>query len=299
MPPTETFASPTVDVVVVSYHSAATLGECVKSARAAPGVGRVVVVDNASTDDSVAVARAAGAEVIASKNNAGFAVANNLGAKTCTAPVLLFLNPDALLPPGGAALLAQALLADATLGAATLPMVYPGGAPQQSAFAFPTLASIFWQNLGLLGCLTRWGIFRQPQHGDVDWVLGACLAMRREVFEKTGGWNERFFLYQEDTDLCKRLHRLGLAVKVLDGPAVVHVGKTPGTDHGPATAYFNQAILTYFREHHGPLGRFLAALFFALGHTARWGVFGLARKPDRSRFEKKNALFFWKKLLGN
>ncbi len=299
MPPPEIFATPVVDVVVVSYHSAATLGECVKSARAAAGVGRVVVVDNASSDDSVAVAQAAGAEVIASKNNAGFAVANNLGAKSCTAPVLLFLNPDALLPPCGAAVLATALLRDETLGAATLPMVYPGGAPQQNAFAFPTLGSIFWQNLGLLGWLTRRGLFPQPRSGEVDWVLGACLAMRREVFEKTGGWNERFFLYQEDTDLCKRLHRLGLTVKVLDGPPVVHVGKAPGTDHGPATGHFNQAILTYFREHHGPLGRFGAALFFALGHTARWGLFGLVQKRDRSRFEKKNALFFWKRLLKN
>ena len=220
-----------VSAVVVSYNSAAYLPACVASLRA-EGVADVVVVDNASSDSSVAAVLAAdpGVRVVETGANLGFGTGANRGADVATGDYLLVLNPDTIVEPGTVKALSEALDRDCGLGVVGPRMENLDGSLYPSVRRFPDLAVAAGHAfVGLVWAgnpFTRRYRMLDWDHGrpaaDVDWVGGACLLVRRSAFDVVAGFDEAYFMYVEDVDLCWRIRQAGWRIGYEPGGRVVH-----------------------------------------------------------------------------
>jgi N-acetylglucosaminyl-diphospho-decaprenol L-rhamnosyltransferase len=283
-------AEGSVAAVVVNKDGGAGLLACVASLRAA-GIAEVVVVDNASSDGSLAALAAADrrARLLPTGRNLGYGRAVNRGAALTCARHLLVCNADILLEPGALEALRSALDARDDLAIAGPRLVSPDGVPYPSARVFPSYATAVGHAVvGLFHPDNRWTRrYRLAEdstldeglreEGDVDWVSGACFLARSDAFSSVGGFDERYFMYVEDLDLCWRLRRAGWAVRFVPAARVIH-------DQGSST---RRRPLRMLVAHHvstwqyaaartrGPARLLLAPL--ALGLAARLAV-ALARK---------------------
>jgi N-acetylglucosaminyl-diphospho-decaprenol L-rhamnosyltransferase len=220
-----------VDVVVVSYNSGRNVRECVESLAGLDWV-EVVVVDNASTDGSLGTVADLRLRTVALEGNRGFAAGCNVGWRAQRSPYVLFLNPDARIQGPGLRRLVEVLEGRPTAGVVAPRIVDEDGALQYSLRRFPRLRSTYAQALFLhrLAPRAAWAdeinrvedTYARP--GPQEWVSGACMLVRREVLERLDGWDEGFFLYCEDIDLCRRVHRLGLEVYYEPSVVVMHEG---------------------------------------------------------------------------
>jgi GT2 family glycosyltransferase len=219
-----------VDVVVVSYNSAETLRACVEPLAGERGVN-VVVVDNASPDDGLSTVEDLPLTTRPAGSNRGFAAGCNLGWRQGSAPAVLFLNPDARILADDVRRLA-AVLRDPGVGIAAPRILGDDGALQFSLRRFPTLRSTYAQALFLhrVSPGSSWGdeVMRDPDAyasaRAVDWASGACLLVRRALLETLDGLDEGFFMYCEDTDLCKRAADAGSVVAYEPLATATHLG---------------------------------------------------------------------------
>jgi N-acetylglucosaminyl-diphospho-decaprenol L-rhamnosyltransferase len=285
-------APPLCSVVLVSYHSAQDLPGCVGSlAKAAPGrVLDVVVVDNASGDDSAEVARGLGTstglalKVIENPTNDGYACAANQGAAATGGGWLLIANPDTRFEPGSLGRLLATAEADPTIGCVGPHLRNPDGSEYPTGRRFP---SVFVGALhAVLG--TVWPDNPATRHYhltgvdrsvpvQVDWVSGACMCVRREAWEKVGGFDPGYFMYAEDMDLCLRIARAGWRVVFDGGAEVTHTvgGSTRYRPYRKVLDHHRSALRFYVR-HHRRDPRILLTPAVAGFLTAR-GVASLAR----------------------
>jgi N-acetylglucosaminyl-diphospho-decaprenol L-rhamnosyltransferase len=208
--------TPDPGVVVVTYNSASVLTDCLASVTALD----VVVVDNASSDDSVAVARAHGARVVEHRVNRGFAAGVNSGLRAFDGRDVLLLNPDVAVEAGAVARLAQTLAAHPRAAIVAPMLLYADGSRQESARSFKTWTAVLarrtaWQRTGR-GRAALDAHLGQPtsmtEPTPVDWVLGAAMLIRSNAVHDVGGMDEGFFLYEEDVDWCARMWRSGWEV---------------------------------------------------------------------------------------
>jgi N-acetylglucosaminyl-diphospho-decaprenol L-rhamnosyltransferase len=232
-PPSATPAPTAIAVVLVTYESAEDLPTCLGSLAeaAAPHELEVVVVDNASRDDSAGVARSLGVKVIENQRNLGYARAVNRGTAEATAPWLLVANPDMRMQPGSLARLLATAEADATIGCVGPRLRNPDGADYPTGRRFPSL--LIGGLHALLGPVWPGNPATRRYHladldrsrpATVDWVSGACMLLRRSAWDEVDGFDPGYFMYFEDMDLCLRLARAGRRV-VLEPRAIVeHVG---------------------------------------------------------------------------
>jgi N-acetylglucosaminyl-diphospho-decaprenol L-rhamnosyltransferase len=214
--------SPTdVTAIVVTFDSAHALPECLGALRS-EGVP-VIVVDNASTDHTVAVAEGQGARVIRNARNEGYGRANNVGAKAAETEFILIVNPDCTVDPG-----AVAALVDAARR-------YP-----DAAFFAPQIVEpsgrIFYQPRSLLASyLTNpKGKLVLPEgEACAPFFSGACFLIRREFFLRLGGFDDNIFLFYEDDDLCRRVADAGSALIYVPQAVVRHGrGRSSGEKRG-------------------------------------------------------------------
>lgn len=232
-------ASDRVDIVVVSYQSGGTLAPCVEAVRAWEKVGDVIVVDNASTDDSVAVATELGARVIALPRNVGFGAGQNTGVAASRADWVLLLNPDAVVDVRGL---------DAGLGHLgehdRVAMVEGAirrsmdGELERWCGVEPRLRDLIARALRLrerIGDRRLQGLARRvgrpdyaarevEEASEVEFIAAVAPLVRRRAFAEVGGFDETIFLYAEDTDLCRRLRTSGWSLVALPVPWARHLG---------------------------------------------------------------------------
>ena len=219
-----------VDCVVVSYNSAADLPSCVDSLTNQEGISvHVVVVDNLSSDDSVVTARQRGCTVIVNDSNRGFAAAVNQGLQQGSAPWVLILNPDAQMASGALYTLAEGAQADGTVGCVGPRTLDDDGAEYPSRRSFPSIVTAAVH--GFLGSVWPANPATRRYHADdtpgdrpsvVDWVSGSCMLLPRRAGESVGGFDERYFMYVEDMDLCFRLRRAGWKTVYEPAATVMH-----------------------------------------------------------------------------
>lgn len=200
-----------VALVTVTYNSA----EDLRTSWA--GFDRAVewiVVDNRSSDDSASVARSLGARVIESPENRGFSHANNLAAETTKADVLVFVNPDVTVDTEGVRALAavcrerDAIVAPQLLNA--------DGSLQENGRGAPFLYRKVLHFLGRNSGKYQYEVTALPgETKPVSWVMGAAVAVPRTIFDKIGGWDDGFFIYYEDADICLRAAKLGFSTLLL------------------------------------------------------------------------------------
>ena len=223
-----------LDIVIVNWNTRSLLGDCLTGLLADDFVRttcRIVVVDNASSDDSFKAAEGVSDNVHLTRleANLGFGMACNIGAASGAAPYILFLNPDTTLPEAVVGDSVAYLAPREGLGALGIRLIGEDGATQRSCTRFPTLRSLCADMLGLsrLG-----GVFRGYRLHDwahdatrrVDHVIGAYYLVRRDLFDRLGGFDERFFVYLEDLDLSRRIAGEGLAIEYVAELAAEHIG---------------------------------------------------------------------------
>ena len=186
-----------VSAIIVSYDSAGVLPACLQ-ALARQGVG-AIVVDNASSDESCAIARAHGATLLRNSANEGYGRANNRGVGACATPFALIVNPDCEVQPGAIAALLAAAERYRDAGMLAPRIVEPSG-------------RVFLQSRSLLSPphLNQGRAAALPE-GDacLPFLSGACLLVRRETFLALGGFDPEIFLFYEDDDLCRRMRNAG------------------------------------------------------------------------------------------
>jgi N-acetylglucosaminyl-diphospho-decaprenol L-rhamnosyltransferase len=242
-----------VAVVVVNYESGPALARCVEGLRA-EGAAELVVVDNGSLDRSVDEVRRRfpEVEVLVPGRNLGYGAAANRGVAATTEPLVLVCNSDLEVGPGALAALLAAEPGCALAG----PLIRNrDGTRYPSARRFPSLVDAAGH--ALLGIFAPDNRFTRSYHRAtpagagsgpelVDWVSGACFLVRRSMFEQVGGFDEAYFMYLEDVDLCWRLGRAGWTVAYLPTAEVTHL-QGVSTDRHP----FRMIL-----EHHRSLLRF-------------------------------------------
>jgi len=221
----------TVDAVVVSYNSRDTLRECVEPLLALPGVA-VTVVDNDSPDRSLDAVEGLPVRAIQSGRNAGFGAGCNVGAAAGDAPLLLFVNPDAELTAEALHRLRAVLEAEPGVVLVGPRLVDESGALMFSMRRYQRTRSLWAQALYLhrLFPRARWAneIETRPEVYEApagpEWLSGACMLVRRAAFEAIGGFDDGFFLYCEDQDLCRRLRDAGGEIRYEPSAVVSHRG---------------------------------------------------------------------------
>jgi N-acetylglucosaminyl-diphospho-decaprenol L-rhamnosyltransferase len=205
-----------VDVVVVNYNAARFLDACLSSIENEQGpngenlVGRILVVDNASSDDSQSlVAKHPNVEWLPTGANLGFGRAANRGVAATSAhePYVLILNPDAEIHPQAIAEMAAILNENSGVGVVGPQVLNPDGTRYPSARAFPNLIDAAGHAfIGLINPNNPWSR-RYLNPGTIDWVSGTAMLVRRTAFDAVGGFDEDYFMYVEDVDLCWRLQK--------------------------------------------------------------------------------------------
>jgi len=206
-------------VITVSYNSARDLAA--HWGGAADLMVEWIVVDNASSDDSAAVAEALGARVIRLPRNLGFSAANNVGAALATSDFLIFANPDVEATAEGVADLVA--IGRATGGLVGPQLMNPDGTLQENGRKSPFLYRKAQHFLGHEGSASNYELRAESDETwRVSWLTGAVIGMKREVFDDLGGWDSGFFVYHEDSDLCIRARLRGYPVLLTGTTRWVH-----------------------------------------------------------------------------
>jgi GT2 family glycosyltransferase len=264
-----------LSILIVTYNSARLIGALLdrltldmKSLSA-----EVIIVDNASQDGTAEFVKLQypWVTLVASKENLGFAAGNNLAAKSAIGRYLLLLNPDAI-PDAGALKQALDMLdqhADVGLAGGELRGI--DGQRQPSARMFPKLRDEFFTLSGLAARYPKSPFFaRIDRHwadaekaAVVDWIPGAFVFIPTQVFAKLGGFDERFFMYYEEVDLCQRMQQAGLKVYFWPTLKAMHIGGESAKTVKSARisksgsqleSWRMRSGLLYYRKHHGAMG---------------------------------------------
>jgi len=264
-----------LSIVIVSWNVRALLRRCLQSvlAEAKPGPDdgvfqlgdwkvEILIVDNASADGSIEMVRSQFPHVhlIANGENRGFTAANNQGLSRARGRYLLLLNPDTEVVGDALATMIRYVEANAEIGALGAKLLYPDGSIQSSRRRFPTLSTALVEST----VVQEWWKDNRILHryymtdtGDdeiqrVDWVVGACLLVRRQAYEQVGGLDEGFFMYSEELDWCRRIKAAGWEVVYLPTATVMHHEGKSSEQVVPARhVYFQSSKVRYFRKHHG------------------------------------------------
>lgn len=249
-----------VSTVIVNFRTPELTLDAVRSVLDEPETHEVIVVENGSGDDSwerLGQFECPRVKRIRSERNLGFGGGNNLGAKAATGELLFLLNSDALLQPGALRLLSDALAP--AIGVVAPRLVLPDGADQADAYGpFPTLSRILR------------GVHYGGDPESPDWVSGAAMLLRREDFLKVGGFDERYFMYLEDTRLCWDLHRRGLRTRRVPAAHVTHLGGGSKLTKDAQIAQYLESRERFLRDSGtGPLGIAVNRLGLAAKSTLR------------------------------
>lgn len=282
---------PRTTVVSVTFNSAETVGEMVDSLRPAiaRGVVALVLVDNASRDDTPsridAWQREGLARAVHAGSNIGFGRGCNLGVRHADTEFVLLLNPDARIEPEGVLAL-ERILDDEPDAAVVAPGIERPDGSLQPVGALPTLASMILERTRLQRPFL--GAARPDRAGPpiaTRWVSGAAFMVRRAVFESLGGFDPRFFLYFEESDLFRRILRAGHRVLAAGSVVCPHIGGhsagtvASGRIAGSIAEHFIRSRNYYARKHFGVLPMAIADLAFATTLMLR-GT--LTRNPNDS-----------------
>ena len=286
-----------LDAVVVDYYSGEALGRCVESLHRA-GAASVVVVDNAVPPGRAHKALGTGHDVLVVEpgTNLGYGSGANRGAAACGAEVLVVSNPDVVVDVDALNQLVQALDADKGLAIVGPRVLEPGGKRYPSARRFPSLVDGAGHALaGLLAPGNRFTRrYRMEDENPetttkVDWVSGSFMVMRRQAFDELGGFDEAYFMYGEDVDLCWRAHMAGWGVAYVPCATVTHHGglTTRRTPYRMLASHHRSALRFAGRTLSGPSRLALPAVAVTLGgrlafEVARQAISTLERDPSGS-----------------
>ncbi len=263
--------TPRVTAVLVNYNAGAELRRALQSIAVEMGEQpwEAFVVDNASIDGSGAIAGefAPHARLIANRENVGFARGVNQGLHASSSSRVLIINPDCRLVPGAMAAMMAALEAYPSCAIVGPRILDPDGSVQGSARGDPNMFTGLFGRTTLLRRLLPWlsvskrNVVSADEAGDggdsvvVDWLSGACMLARKDALDKVNGFDERYFLYWEDADLCRRLRDVGHHVRYVPGATAIHlVAHSSQRARTVAIKAFHESAYLYYATHVAPRG---------------------------------------------
>ncbi|MBD3333840.1 glycosyltransferase [candidate division GN15 bacterium] len=265
-------ADPSISVIIVTHNSEQYLPSCAHHLATALGNtdNEVIVVDNASDrapseEDLVPLEHVV---ILRNETNRGFATGANQGVTRGTKDTILFLNPDVLLDDKAVYTLYGATVDHPKAGAVGARLRYPDGSFQATCRRLPTPGNILFSRGSMLGrLLGQTRVYTLPDVAvttEVPAVAGTVLMLRRLAFEQVRGFDERFFMYMEDTDLCARLQQAGYVnLFVPDAGGVHHWGRGSTAGALRRNWYHHRSVLQYFLKHY-PNGFTVVLLPFLL-----------------------------------
>jgi N-acetylglucosaminyldiphosphoundecaprenol N-acetyl-beta-D-mannosaminyltransferase len=267
-----------MEVVIASHRDGRWLEPCLNSLESAAGACayRATIVENGGSP--VPLPETPTRRVIYMQN-LGFAAANNAGSRGSAADLLLFLNPDTEVAQGTLELLVKSMRNRPDVGLLAVRQVTSDGSLWPSLHRFPSLrralaqalASEKWPGVGGRVGERVLDSDRYSRGGPFDWTTGAVLAVRREAFEAIGGFDERFFLFSEETDLCKRIQDVGWEAHLEPGVTFVHHAGKAGVDP-PREAQMAYARLQYAKKHFSRPGVAAYHAILLLHHLLRFVI---------------------------
>lgn len=283
----------TLDIVIVNWNSGKQLRECLDSIKdvncTSFKVDKVVIVDNNSTDNSIDLLSENNYEynlcIIKNEYNAGFGKACNQGAAKCESEYLLFLNPDTKLfenSLNGIMSFCQEQGED--LGVTGLQLIDEEGHVARTCRYFPKKADRIWKILGLTRVfpslsneMLTW------DHNDlkeVEQIMGAFFIVRNKVFKELKGFDERFFVYYEEVDLCKRIKDSGYKNLFYPNSQVFHQGGGTSNQVKDMRLFYSlRSWLKYEEKHNGKFAAFMALIIEMLEYVSRFVYLILKRRP--------------------
>jgi N-acetylglucosaminyl-diphospho-decaprenol L-rhamnosyltransferase len=283
-------ASPPLSIVIPTHDTRELTLRCLDSLFASPLPGmEVILVDDASRDGTAAAARERHPEVIVLRNEepARFTGSANRGLARAEGELLLLLNSDTEILPRGLERLAGVFARKPWLGIAGALLHYPDGSPQWSGGREPSLAWFFALASGLPALLARLPLYRRAKPlaaagpRTVDWVTGAAMAFRRQVWQAAGPLDEGFRFYAQDLDFCLRVRRAGWRVQVRPEVRVLHhhgatIGRAPGASRHQHPELLWSDLLRWARKHHGAPWAARAETALRTGARLRLAAHGFA-----------------------
>ena len=308
-----------ISVIIVSYNTSSLLRQCLeKLYENRPNMEmEVFVVDNDSVDDSAAMVQREFPQVrlIANDVNMGFGAANNQAWALSSGKYILLLNPDAFVKPSAIDNSIAFMDSHPQCGLCGGRLVKPDGSLDPSARRFPNFLAKFFTISGLRSRFPHSKLFSRHEFGnfdhnsvmEVDWVPGTFTLYRREMLEKTGLFDERFYIYYEETDLCLNAKKQGWKVYFIPDAEVIHVGgassktrKDQKFDAGASQVlkFRMRSEWLYFRKNYG-LGAVLANSGVELGwHLLRWLINSIPGRKDGPA-KRRASLSIIKELLAS
>jgi N-acetylglucosaminyl-diphospho-decaprenol L-rhamnosyltransferase len=290
-------SSPGLDVVIVSFRCRDWLRTCLESLRSYPPRAglHVLVVDNGSSDGTVEMVGLEFPEVelIDARRNLGFAAAANLAIRAGSAPYVLVLNPDTQIAAGSLDVLLARMEQRPQVGICSCRLEQPDGRFDHAARrSFPTV-------LGALGHFTglgrrsdapaRLAQYRAPEveSGPVDAVNGAFMLIRRAALGEVGLFDEGYWMYMEDLDLCYRFAQAGWVTWYEPNVTVMHVKGGSSGRHRSArlNVAFHRGMARYYRKHYAPNRNPLVDVAVYCGIGAKL-AFSLVATPVRRRLDR-------------
>lgn len=289
--------SASVSALIVNYRVYDDLAACLDalSRNADDIISEIIVVDQESDrarlDDAVRAYPKV--RILPRADNVGFGAGVNQAARQAASDYLLILNPDTVVKPGALPRLVAALEEHADVAAVAPKVTSPDGSLQRTARTFPTALTGLFGRTSLLTKL--WPQNPLSRHNlptadsdepiVVDWVAGACTLVRAKMFRDVGGFDEGFFLYWEDADLCRRLHERQMRVMYVPAAEVVHVvARSSERARVRSLVAFHHSAWRYYYKHHRGPSRVLALPFAAttLGGRLLFKLAANAVRRDRS-----------------
>lgn len=281
---------PDVSVVIVSWNTRALTCACLASLPQAAGrcTWDAWVVDNASTDGSVEAIgeEAPGVHVIANATNVGFAAANNQGIRASAGRYVLLLNSDTVMAPESLQGLVEFADRHPKAGVVGPMLVNPDSSFQSGPSPFP---SLWTETLSVTGIGRRIGFRGYPSKGlrasltdqPADYVVGACMLVRRDAIDAAGELDEGYFMYSEEPDWCWRMREQGWQTWYTPGPRVTHFGgQSTSQVRDAMTIALYRSKVRFFRRHRGArTAACLAGIFVAVSAGRRLVRFALRLNP--------------------
>lgn len=233
-----------ISVIIVSYNTRDLIATCLDSiVNVNDGRKEIFVVDNASTDGSVEFIRKhyPNVNLIVNKENRGFAEANNQALQLSRGRYIFLLNPDAEFLPSTFGPMISFMDANPHIGLAGVKMINPDGSPQESfSHEYPGNKLASYELSGL--------------KGSIAWVLGASMIIQSDIMKRLGGFDESFFVYGEDQDLCLRIRKAGYEIGYNDNGIIVHLGAQSERQVTLADVWRKKILAEYifYRKHYLP-----------------------------------------------
>jgi GT2 family glycosyltransferase len=302
-----------LSIIILCWNDLKVIDDCLRSIYATTHTTEfeVIVPDNGSTDGSVEFIRKnyPKAQVIENGKNLRFAKANNVGIRASRGEYVLILNPDTIIHEGTLDKITEFADRHPEAGAFGCKVLYADGSYQDCIRPFPSIRSewIAALHLGTLAHLSDW--FQPGEYVDwrgetertVGWLAGCFILLRGELLKRLGGFDEQFFYYHEDMDLCRRVWEAGCTILYTPSVSIIHLGGQSTSKRFPPIAFALDGQITrylYYFKHYGPRGvrrarrvSLVSLLLRRIGH----GILQSVRPTEnrKARLEHLQILYTW------